>query len=44
MSGKPHGYARVSVAGDADSNNLENQRWMLADCVQVFEDVGAGPL
>ena len=42
MSGKPHGYARVSVAGDADSNNLENQRWMLADCVQVFEDVGSG--
>ena len=26
MSGKPFGYARVSVASDADANNLENQR------------------
>ena len=44
MSGKLFGYARVSVASDADANNLENQRRVLADCEQVFEDVGAGPL
>ena len=36
------GYARVSVAVDADVNNLENQRRVLADCEQVFEDVGSG--
>ena len=42
MSGKPHRYTRASVAGDADANNLENQRWVLTDCVQVFEDVGSG--
>ena len=30
------------MAGDADANNLENQRWMLGDCVQVFEGVGSG--
>ena len=36
------GYARVSVASDADANNLENQRRLLADCEQVFEDVGSG--
>ena len=41
MSGKPYGYARVSVASDADANNLENQRRVLADCEQVFEDVGS---
>ena len=42
MSGKLFGYARVSVASDADANNLENQRRVLADCEQVFEDVGSG--
>ena len=42
MSGKLHGYARVSVASDADANNLETQRRVLADCEQVFEDVGSG--
>ena len=42
MSGKLFGYARVSVASDADANNLETQRRMLADCEQVFEDVGSG--
>ena len=26
MSGRLFGYARVSVASDADANNLENQR------------------
>ena len=30
----------MSVASDA--NNLENQRRVLADCEQVFEDVGSG--
>ena len=42
MSGKLFGYARVSAASDADANNLENQRRVLADCEQVFEDVGSG--
>ena len=32
----------MSVASDADANNLENQRRVLADCEQVFEDVGSG--
>ena len=44
MSGKPHGYARVSVASDADVNNLETQRRVLAYCEQVFVDVGSGAL
>ena len=36
-------FGRVGhQAGDADANNLENQRRVLADCVQVFEDVGSG--
>ena len=42
MSGRLFGYARVSVASDADANNLETQRRLLADCEQVFEDVGSG--
>ena len=42
MTGKLLGYARVSVSSDADANNLENQRRVLADCEQVFEDVGSG--
>ena len=42
MSGRLFGYARVSVASDADANNLENQRRVLADCEQIFEDVGSG--
>ena len=42
MSGKLFGYARVSVVRGADVNNLENQRRVLADCEQVFEDVGSG--
>ena len=42
MSGRLFGYARVSVASDADANNLENQRRVLADCERVFEDVGSG--
>ena len=42
MSGRLHGYARVSVASEADANNLENQRRVLADCEQIFEDVGSG--
>ena len=37
------GYVRVSVASDADANNLETQRRVLADCKRVFEeDVGSG--
>ena len=42
MNGRLFGYARVSVASDADANNLETQRRVLADCEQVFEDVGSG--
>ena len=42
MSGRLFGYVRVSVANDADANNLENQRRVLAGCAQVFEDVGSG--
>ena len=44
MSGRLFGYARVSVAREADANSLENQRLVLAECEQVFEHVGAGPL
>ena len=32
----------MSVASDAYANNLENQRRVLADCEQVFEDVDNG--
>ena len=42
MSGRLYGYARLSVASDAGVNNLETQRRVLADCEQVFEDVGSG--
>ena len=42
MSGRLYGYARVSVANDADANNLSTQRRVLAECEQVFEDVGSG--
>ena len=42
MSGRLFGYACVSVAREADANNLENQRLVLADCERVFEDVGSG--
>lgn len=42
MNGRLFGYAHESVASDADSNNLENQRRLLYDCEQVFEDVGSG--
>ena len=35
-------YASMLVAKEADANNLENQRWVLVDCEQVFEDVGSG--
>ena len=44
MSGRLYGYARVSVASDADANNSETQRPALADCEQVFEGVGSGPV
>ena len=40
-SWKPYGDARVSVASDADTNNSETQRRVLAYCEQVFEDVGS---
>ena len=43
MSGKLFGYARVSVASNADANNLSTQRRVLVDCEQVFEGVGGGP-
>ena len=42
MSGRLFGYARVSVASDADANNLNTQRRVLADYEQVFKDVGRG--
>ena len=42
MNGRLYGYARVSVASDADANNLETQRRVLADCEQVFENMGSG--
>ena len=42
MSGRLFGYARVSMASDADANNLHTHRWVPADCEQVFEDVGSG--
>ena len=32
----------MSVASDADANNLETQRRVLADYEQVFKDVGRG--
>ena len=41
-SGKLHVCTRVSVASNADTNNLSTQRRVLADCEQVFEDVGSG--
>ena len=41
MIGKLHGYAHVRVARDADANNLENQRRLLTDCKQVFENVAS---
>ena len=43
MNGRLFGYTRVSVSNDAGANNLENQRRMLADCEQVFEDMARGP-
>ena len=39
-SGRLFGYARVSVASDADT--LSTPRRALSDCEQVFEDVGSG--
>ena len=42
MSENLFGYARVSVASDADANNLHTHRWVPADCEQVFEDVSSG--
>ena len=35
MSGRLFGYARVSVASNADANNLSTQRRVLADCEQI---------
>ena len=40
MSGRLLGYARASLASDA--YNLSTQCRVLADCEQVFEDVGIG--
>ena len=36
MSGRLFGYGRMSVAREANGNNLENQRPVLADCERVF--------
>ena len=41
MRGKLFGYARTSVAGDADVSNLENQRRVLAERKQVLDDMGS---
>ena len=38
MNGRLFGDVRVSVANYSDTNNLENQRRMLADCEQIFEN------
>ena len=40
MNGRLFGDVRVSVASYADTNNLENQRRVLADCEQIFENCG----
>ena len=32
----------MSVTNDAYANDLENQRLVLSDCEQVFEDAGSG--
>ena len=45
MSGKLFGYARVSVASDADANTLENQRRILAELRgRSWRPWEAGPL
>ena len=41
MRGNLFGYASASVAGDADASNLENQRRVLAERKQVFDDMGS---
>ena len=41
MRGKLFGYASTSVAGDADASNLKNQRRVLAERKQVFDDMGS---
>ena len=38
---KTCGCVRASVASDAYANDLENQRLVLSDCEQVFEDAGS---
>ena len=43
MSGKLFGYARVSVASDADANNFETQRRLLADYGRSSMVWAAGP-
>ena len=43
MSWKPYGDARVSVASDAHSNNLEAQRRVLADCERSSRTWAADP-
>ena len=41
MSGKLFGYARTSVASDADANTLENQYRILAERKQILEAMGS---
>ena len=41
MHGKLFGYARTSVARDADANTLENQYRVLAERKQVVENMGS---
>ena len=43
MIWKPYGDARVWVASDADVNNLETQRSLLADCGRPSMVWAAGP-
>ena len=43
MTGSLFGYARVTVASDGDANNQHgDHRRFLADCEQIFGDVGSG--
>ena len=43
MIWKPYGDARVWVASDADVNNLETQRSLMADCGRPSMVWAAGP-
>ena len=42
MSENIYEYDHVSAASDAGASDMETQRRALADCEQVFEDLGSG--